>query len=100
MRNINFLEYRKVAYVISVVVLLLGAAAIFNGFNQGVEFKGGRSYIVKFHAACQTEKVGDDLQKVFGKYPVIKTYGGNNQLDITTDYLINNQVLKPTARAG
>src|SRR4030095_8054206 len=44
----KFIEYRKVAYGISVVVVLLGVAAFFNGFREGVEFKGGRSYIVKF----------------------------------------------------
>jgi SecD/SecF fusion protein len=49
--NFKFIEYRKVAYVISFVVLALGIGAIFNGFNEGVEFKGGRSYIVRFRSA-------------------------------------------------
>jgi SecD/SecF fusion protein len=86
--NFNFIAYRKIAYGISVVVLLLGIAAFFNGFNRGVEFRGGRSYIVKFDQAVNTEKIGDALNKTFGKLPVVKTYGGNNQVDIITDYLI------------
>ncbi|GAO44307.1 protein translocase subunit SecDF [Flavihumibacter petaseus] len=84
----NFVQYRKVTYIISGVVLLLGIAAIFNGFNEGVEFSGGRSYIVKFPNAVKQQEVGDALDKVFGKYPVIKTYGGPTQLDITTDYMV------------
>ncbi len=85
----KFIEYRKVAYGISVVVVLLGVAAFFNGFREGVEFKGGRSYIVKFTKPVQEEKVREALEKTFGESPVIKTYGGSNQLDITTDYKIN-----------
>lgn len=84
----NFVKYRKVAYVISVVVLIGGIAAMFNGFKEGVEFSGGRSYIVKFPAAVKEAEVGDALEKVLGSYPVIKTYGGPSQLDITTDYLV------------
>lgn len=85
----NFIGYRKVAYAISVVVLLLGIGSIFNGFNEGVEFKGGRSYIVRFNQPVKTEQIGDALDKTFGKFPIVKTYGGNNQVDITTDYLID-----------
>ncbi|MBC7828775.1 MAG: protein translocase subunit SecDF [Chitinophagaceae bacterium] len=86
--NFQFIKYRKVAYVISVVVLLLGIASIFNGFNEGVEFSGGRSYIVKFDRPQQQEELGKALEKTFGKNPLIKTYGSTSQYDITTDYMI------------
>jgi SecD/SecF fusion protein len=86
----KFIEYRKVAYVISFLVLALGVASIFNGFHEGVEFKGGRSYIVRFDKPANVEQVRNDLTKVFGESPVIKTIGGNNQLDITTSYQIEN----------
>jgi SecD/SecF fusion protein len=88
--NFKFIEYRKVAYAISVVVLLLGVAALFNGFDQGVEFKGGRSYIVRFDKPVNVEQVRNDLTATFGENPVIKTIGGNSQLDITTSYQIEN----------
>ena len=86
--NYQFIKYRKVAYAISVVVFLLGLGSIFNGFNEGVEFSGGRSYIVKFDKPQDQEQLADALQKVFEKSPVIKTYGSNSQYDITTDYKI------------
>lgn len=88
--NYKFIEYRKVAYVISVVVLILGIAAVFHGFDQGVEFKGGRSYVVAFDKAPNVEQVREDLAKAFGEAPVIKTIGNERQLDITTSYQIEN----------
>lgn len=89
--NFQFIKYRKVAYAISVVVLLLGIASIFNGFNEGVEFSGGRSFIVKFDKPQRQEELANALEKVFGKSPVIKSYGSNSQYDITTDYKIKEQ---------
>ncbi|RYY86247.1 MAG: protein translocase subunit SecDF [Chitinophagaceae bacterium] len=86
----KFIEYRKVAYVISFVVLALGIASIFNGFDEGVEFKGGRSYIVRFDKPVNVDQVRDDLKTSFGENPVIKTIGADNQLDITTSYLITD----------
>ncbi|MEJ0101639.1 MAG: protein translocase subunit SecD [Bacteroidota bacterium] len=76
----KFIEYRKVAYVISFLVLALGIASYFHGFDEGVEFKGGRSYIVRFDKPVDEEKVRDDLKAAFeGDNPVIKTIGGQQE---------------------
>jgi SecD/SecF fusion protein len=88
--NFKFIEKRKIAYAISIVVLILGISAFIHGFDYGVEFKGGRSFIVKFDKAANVEQVRDDLGKAFGESPVIKTIGGNHQLDITTAYMIDD----------
>ncbi|MFI5152496.1 MAG: protein translocase subunit SecDF [Chitinophagales bacterium] len=89
--HFKFIEYRKVAYGISVVVLILGVGSFFHGFKKGVEFLGGRSYVVKFNRSLQVDPVRNELNKVFGKYPEIKTYGSNEQLEITTDYLVEQE---------
>jgi SecD/SecF fusion protein len=84
----KFIEYRKVAYGISIVVLIAGVASFFNGFHEGVEFKGGRSYTVAFTKEVKNELVFEDLKKAFeGDVPVIKTVGDKNHLNITTSYL-------------
>jgi len=90
--NFKFIEYRKIAYAISFVVLALGVGAIFNGFDQGVEFKGGRSFTVKFDKAVngEIEPIRRDLTQAFGEAPTLKTVGGNSQLDITTTYRIES----------
>ena len=90
--NYKFVEYRKYAYIISVIVFLLGIAALFNGFKEGVEFSGGRSFVVKFPSSHSSEDIRKALENTFEESPVVKTYGLNNdQFDITTDYLINQE---------
>ncbi len=89
--HFRFIEYRRVAYGISVVVLVLGVGAFFHGFNEGVEFSGGRSYVVKFDKPFEPEVIGAQLTKTFGKHPIVKTYGAKDQFDITTDYKIKEQ---------
>jgi SecD/SecF fusion protein len=85
----KFIEFRKVAYTISIIIGLLGVGALFNGFDKGVEFKGGRSFTVKFDKALNTAEVADALKPSLGdELPIIKTVGGNNQLNITTSYMI------------
>ena len=83
----KFIEYRKVAYGISVFVLLAGIGSYFNGFHQGVEFKGGRSYTVQFAQSVKNDDVRDDLKNSFeGDFPIIKTEGDSRHLNITTAY--------------
>src|SRR4029078_4758949 len=60
--NFKFIEYRKVAYGISVVVLILGVGSFFNGFNEGVEFKGGRSYTIEFDHDVKNSDVLNPLR--------------------------------------
>lgn len=87
--SFKFIEYRKIAYGISVVVLLLGVGSFFHGFNYGVEFRGGRSYVVKLDKTVTSTQIADALDKQFGKFPQVKTYGSSDQYDITTDYMID-----------
>ena len=87
-RTFKFIEYRKVAYIISVFVVVFGIASFFHGFDEGVEFSGGRSYTIKFATAPNVEDVRSTLSKTFGEAPIIKTVNTNDQLNITTSYRI------------
>ena len=84
----KFIEYRKFAYALSAVIFVLGVASFFNGFDEGVEFAGGRSYTVKFDKPVNVEEVRNELKATFGEAPIIKTVNANNQLNITTSYKI------------
>jgi SecD/SecF fusion protein len=85
----KFIEFRKYAYVLSGIVLIMGIATFFNGFDQGVEFAGGRSYTITFNQPVNTEEVRNDLKPFFGgEAPVVKTVDTKNQVNITTSYLI------------
>jgi SecD/SecF fusion protein len=89
--NFKFIEFRKRAYVISVIIVILGIATIFNGFDYGVEFDGGRSYKIDFGKKANVEAIRDDLKATFeDENPIIKTVGDGTSLDITTSYLIRD----------
>ncbi|HLD53963.1 MAG TPA: protein translocase subunit SecDF [Sediminibacterium sp.] len=86
--NFKFIEYRKYAYMLSAVIFIMGIASFFHGFDEGVEFAGGRSYTVKFDKAVDPEMIRQDLKTVFGEAPIIKTVDVKNQVNITTSYKI------------
>ncbi len=89
--NFKFIEFRKYAYILSIFVLIGGVASFFNGFDEGVEFAGGRSFTVKFDKTVNIEEVRNELKVVFGEAPIIKTVDTKNQINITTSYKIKDQ---------
>ena len=99
--NFDFVSRRKLYYTVSSVIIGLGIVSIiFKGFGLGVDFKGGRSYVVRFEKAVSTDAVRTSLASVLGAAPEVKTYGGanigdNNQVKVTTPYLIDDTT--PTA---
>ena len=84
----KFIEYRKIAYGISVVVFILGIGSFFNGFKEGVEFEGGRSYTIKFDKPVKEEDIRSALKTTFGEDVITKTVTTANQINITTAYKI------------
>ncbi|SFW14459.1 protein translocase subunit SecDF [Chitinophaga sancti] len=87
----DFVGKRKYAYVISGFMILLGASSFFHGFRHGVDFDGGRSFTIRFDQPMKTEEVRTILEKEFNSEPYVKTIGNTNQLNITTNYRINEQ---------
>ncbi|WP_275316525.1 protein translocase subunit SecDF [Tenacibaculum bernardetii] len=90
--NIEFLKKRKLAYIISGFFILAGLVSIFTlGLKQGVDFKGGRSYVVRFDQPMNATEVAASLQGAFEAAPEVKTYGSDNQLKITTAFKIDEE---------
>src|SRR5699024_401440 len=89
--NFDFMKARKVTYIISACVVVLGVLSFFLGFNTGVEFSGGRSYTVRFDQPVQVVDVRNALNEEFGDFPVVKTVNTSNQLNITTAFMIDHQ---------
>jgi SecD/SecF fusion protein len=90
--KINWVSKRKKYYMFSAFIVLIGAVFFFKngGFNLGVDFKGGRTYIVRFDNKQSTEDVRKALDVSFGHAPEVKTYGESNQLKITTSYKVED----------
>lgn len=87
--KINFISKRKVAYVVSGVLIVVSLGSLFtNKLDQGIDFVGGRTYQVRFTEAVSSEKVAEDLTAVFESVEV-KTIGSDNQLKISTKYKVN-----------
>jgi SecD/SecF fusion protein len=91
--NINFVGKRKLYYIFSGLIIATGVVCyvVKDGFKLGVDFKGGRSYVVRFDNSTSVEEVGKALAVSFGEAPEVKTYGeSGSQQRITTTYLIDN----------
>lgn len=90
--NLDFLGKRKIAYVCSGIIITLGIVVMsFSGLNFGVDFLGGRSYVVTFNDGVVASDLKAALADDFGNTsPDVKTFGGNNVLKVTTSYLIDD----------
>ena len=87
--NLSFLEKRKIAYVISSLILTTSLISLsFQGLNQGVDFVGGRSYTIRFDKIVSPNAVQSTLINTLGSAEV-KTFGNENQLKITTKYKVD-----------
>lgn len=87
--SITFLQKRKVAYIISSIVLFISIFSLStNGLNQGVDFVGGRTYTVRFDNDVNQTEIQASLVEVLGNAEA-KTFGSDNQLKITTNYKVD-----------
>jgi len=93
--NYQFMSKRKVYYGISGLIIAAGIfSMVTNGFNWGVDFSGGRTYVVKFGQDVRVDAVRDALAPSFvddegvQSSPNVKSYGGARQVKVTTNYLI------------
>ena len=88
--HFDFLGHRKMFYVIAAVAIVICVASFcVRGMSFGIDFTGGRTYVVRFDQAVNAVDVRSDLAKQFDEAPEVKTYGPSNQLKITTKYKIS-----------
>jgi SecD/SecF fusion protein len=99
--KINFVKRRYMYYIISGSILLAGLISyLHSGFDLGVDFKGGRNYVVRFNNQPNIENLRKTLKvSLGGEEPEIQTYGENTQIKITTAYLVNDQSKNAESRA-
>lgn len=89
--SIKFLEKRKIAYIVSgsLIILSIGSLVV-RGLNYGIDFRGGRTYVVRLDQDVQVSDVQQALAVSFGTAPEVKTFGADNQVRITTTYKIED----------
>ncbi len=90
--NFDFIRMRKKAYVFSAILIVISLGSLFTkGLNFGIDFTGGRTYVIRFDQDINTETVRAALTAEFdGHSPEVKTFGPNSQIKVTTKYMIEN----------
>ncbi len=92
--NLDFLSRRRMAYIISSSIIVFGIVLVIieGGLNYGVDFTGGRSYIVEFNnpvvASDLKVALTDDFEDAGTE---VKWYGSDNVVKVTTGYLVNDE---------
>ncbi|MBE5033742.1 protein translocase subunit SecDF [Gallalistipes aquisgranensis] len=105
--HINFIDKRKFSYIISGALVLVSLVSLFTrGLNYGVDFSGGRAFVVRFDQNVTANQVrsaleegfaqeeGDDATKSFE----VKQFGPENQMRIVTQYMFDDQSQDATAK--
>ncbi|MDG1572211.1 protein translocase subunit SecDF [Robiginitalea sp. M366] len=89
--NIDFLSKRKIAYVISAILVIGGLSSLFTkGLDQGVDFVGGRNYQIRFVNPVNPTEITSELTDALGSASA-KTFGDANQIMVTTKYKVDVQ---------
>ena len=91
--SFDFIKFGKTAAIIAGVVIAISVGSLaVRGLNLGIDFKGGRNYVVRFDKDVTVNEVRNALTNVkeFENVPEVKTYGPSRQVKITTDYKIND----------
>ena len=89
--NVDFIAKRRMFYYIAGTVLIIGIVALcIRGLNMGIDFQGGRTYVIRFdQPLASTADVRASLAEQFPDAPEVKTYGPSNQIKVTTKFGIN-----------
>lgn len=89
--HFDFVSQRRRFYIISSIIIAIGVGSfIFKGFGLGIDFKGGRSYVVRFENSVQADDLRTIMDTELGSTTEVKTFGGPDQVRITTPYLIED----------
>ncbi|MBQ9212351.1 MAG: protein translocase subunit SecF, partial [Bacteroidales bacterium] len=90
--SISFIDKKKTFYIVSGAAIIISLVSMFTkGFDQGVDFVGGRTYVVKFDDKVSTVDVASRLENAMGSAPQVKTFGSDNQVKIITKYKIEDE---------
>ncbi len=90
--HVDFIGKKKIAYIVSGAIILISLVSIFTkGFTYGVDFTGGRTYVVRFDQNVTAEAVRAAAIEEFDGAVEVKQFGGDSQMKITTQYLVEDE---------
>lgn len=89
--KIDFIGIRKYTYIFSIAVMVISVGFIFTkGFSYGVDFTGGRTYVIRFDKEVTAGEVRTALVDEFDESIEVKQFGGGSQMKVTTKYMIED----------
>ncbi len=89
--HIDFMKLRKYGYIFSGALTILALVSLgTKGLTRGIDFTGGRNYIVKFEQPVSTSQITDLLTDELDGAPMVVTFGSDNQVKISTKYKIDD----------
>lgn len=90
--KVNFIDIRRVAYVFSIAAMVIAVGSVFTkGFSYGVDFTGGRTYVVRFDQQISLNDVRSALLDEFQEATEVKQFGAESQVKVTTTYKIDDE---------
>ena len=95
--HINFLDGRKWSYIVSGALIVIALGSMFiKGFTYGVDFTGGRTYVIRFDKPVTAEEVRSAVNKTFTladpeSSVEVKQFGGDSQMKVTTSYKFEDE---------
>ena len=90
--HVDFIGKKKIAYIVSGTLILISLVSIFTkGFTYGVDFTGGRTYVVRFDQPVTAEEVRAAAIAEFDGAVEVKQFGGESQMKVTTQYLVKDE---------
>jgi len=89
--HIDFVGLRKYGYIFSITLTILAIVSLSTkGLSKGIDFTGGRTYVVRFEQPVNTGQIADLLSDELGGDPVVVTFGSENQVKISTKYKVED----------
>ena len=91
--KINFLGKRKMSFTaVGIVALVIIGSFFIRGLNQGIDFSGGRNYVVQFDHPVKTDVLRNQLAPLFdGAQVSVITIDDNTKVRISTNYKIDSE---------
>ncbi|MBQ9312698.1 MAG: protein translocase subunit SecDF [Bacteroidales bacterium] len=87
--NVNFVGTHRKQWIAVIILAVIAIGSLtFKGLDLGIDFAGGRTYVVRFDRDVQPEAIRSALTKEYGSAPEVKTFGPDYQVKVTTDYKI------------
>jgi SecD/SecF fusion protein len=89
--KIDFISLRKYGYIFSGTLTIIALVSLgTKGLSKGIDFTGGRNYVINFEQSVSTQEIAKSLAADFGSDPMVVTFGADNQVKVSTKFKVDD----------